>query len=80
MLSDDRIRKLSKEFICVKVDPRSPGEGKTAFEFKSTQYVPEVVFLAPDLEVLGRLEGRSPDEVLAEMQAALDAAKSSRRR
>lgn len=78
VFSDARIQKLAQDFVCVEVDPRSPGDGGDAFRFKSTRYVPEVVFLSPEGEVLSRLERRDPDGVVAEMQAALAKAASSR--
>ncbi len=78
VFSDSRIRKLAQEFICVEVDPRSPGDGADAFRFKSTRYVPEVVFLSPEGEVLSRLERRDPDGVVAEMQAVLSRASGVR--
>lgn len=72
MLSDARIRKLAEGFVCVKVDPRDPGPGRAAFEHKSTRYVPEVVFLSPRGETLGRLDAATVDGVLESMRAALE--------
>jgi hypothetical protein len=57
VFSDSRIRELAKDFVCVAIDPREqPGEYAAAQAYKATRYVPEVVFLTPDLRVLKRLE------------------------
>lgn len=71
MLSDARIQKLAGEFICVKVDPRDRSADRDAMEFKSTRYVPEVVFLSPQGDVIDRLEERSVDGVVRTMEEVL---------
>ena len=73
MFSDARIQELAVEFVCVKVDPRQPGVNSEAFEYKSTRYVPEVVFLDPDGEVVERLEERTVEGVAATMESVLEA-------
>jgi len=78
VFSDERIKKLSQEFICVKVDPRNPKGDRAAFEHKSTRYVPEVVFLSPDGEVLDRLEDRSVDGAAETMEDVLKQVKRRR--
>ncbi len=71
MLSDGRIQKLAEKFVCVKVDPRDRGADRDALEHKSTNYVPEVVFLSPEGEVIDRLEDRSVEGVAEVMEAVL---------
>ena len=73
MFSDARIQELAVDFVCVKVDPNDPGENREAFEYKSTRYVPEVVFLDPDGEVVERLEERTVEGVAATMESVLEA-------
>ena len=71
MFSDSRIVKLAEEFVCVKVDPRVRAEYEAASEYKSTRYVPEVVFLDPQGEVVGRLEDRSVEGAASAMEQVL---------
>jgi len=71
VLSDARVREAAKGFVCVRVDPRSPGESQAAFEFKSTRYVPEVVLIAPDGEVIDRISARSPEAFATVLRDAL---------
>lgn len=71
VFSDARIRELAERFVCVKVDPRDPRDGGDAFRYKSTRYVPEVVFIDPEGEVISRLQSRDADGVVEEMRAAL---------
>jgi hypothetical protein len=71
VLSDARVREAAKDFVCVRIDPRSPGETRAAFEFKSTRYVPEVVLLSPDGEVIDRISARSPEGFAAVLRDAL---------
>ena len=75
MFSDSRIRELAEQFICVKVDPRDRNADRAAFEYKSTRYVPEVVFLSPDGEVVGRLGDRSVGSVVATLETVLKSAR-----
>jgi len=69
VFSDKKVQRLARGFICVKVDPR---ERVQAWEFKSTRYVPEVVFLTNDLEVIARLEDRTVPGTARLMQKILD--------
>lgn len=71
MFSDSRIQELAKEFVCVKVDPRERGVDRTPFRYKSTRYVPEVVILSSEGEVLGRIEEHTAAGVAAKMETAL---------
>ena len=75
MFSDNRIQKLAADFVCVKVDPRDRGVDQEAYEHKSTKYVPEVVFLDPKGEVVGRLEDRSVEGAAQAMEKVLEAVK-----
>ena len=62
--SDAKVRKLSEEFICVKADPRaSDGIYGDAAEYKATRYVPEVVLIDPDGEVVDYIDSRSVEGV-----------------
>ena len=74
VFSDARVQKLMKEFVCVKVDPRDPNHDPEAMEYKQSRYVPEVVFLNPDLVVQGTLEGRSVEEAITELETVLKGA------
>ena len=73
MFSDARIQELAADFVCVKVDPRDPGESREAFEYKSTRYVPEVVFIAPDGEIVDGLDARDAKGAAETMESVLDA-------
>ena len=61
MLSEAVVREAAKGFVPVRVDPRSPGDDRAAFEYKSTRYVPEIVLIAPDGEVIDRVKERNPE-------------------
>ncbi len=78
MLSDDKVRKAAKKFVCVKVDPRSPGDGRDALKHKTTRYVPELVILDPAGEEGTVVEDRSVDGILSAMDDALRELKSAR--
>ena len=71
MFSDSRIVKLAEQFVCVKVDPRVRSEFELASDYKSTRYVPEVVFLDSRGEVVDRLEDRSVEGAAATMERVL---------
>ena len=75
MFSDSRILKLAEDFVCVKVDPRDRTEFEVASEYKSTRYVPEVVFLDHRGEVVARLEDRSVEGAAATMEKVLQKVK-----
>ena len=70
-LSDERVREEMKGFVCVKIDPRSPGSSRAAFDHKSTRYVPEMVLLMADGEVMERPDRYEPGELAATLKAAL---------
>ena len=53
MFSDETVKELAEEFVCVKVDPR---ETRDAWAYKATRYVPEVVFIDSELDVVTRLD------------------------
>ena len=72
MFSHDRVRPLLDRFVLVRADPRSPEVDKSLFSrYKSTRFVPEIVFVSPDGEVLGRLADRSPAGAARELEAVL---------
>lgn len=74
MFSDSKVAGLLKQFIVVKADPRSLSFDSGMRRHKVTRYVPEVVLLSPDEEVLGRFDSRaSVTEVRRLLQAALEA-------
>ena len=75
MFSDSKVQELAKEFVCVNLDPR---ETQDAREFKSTQFIPEVVFLTKDLKVLTRLSDRTVPATVSLMQRVLKKVKSDR--
>jgi len=72
VLSRKRIRDLLDQFICVKVDPRKPDFDRDALRYKSTRYVPEVVFLDPRGEVIDHLEDRSLDGAARTLEVVLE--------
>ena len=78
MFSNSRIQELAEQFICVKADPRDRNVDQAAFEYKSTRYVPEVVFLSPDGEVVARLEDRTVRGAAAAMEGVLKRVQQSR--
>ncbi len=74
MFSLPEVRSLLDRFVLLKVDPRNPGAGAPASEWKSTRYVPEVVLLSPEGEVLDRIDESSElsaDGARAVLTAAL---------
>jgi len=75
VFSDAKVRKLAEELVCVKVDPRLRGTDQEAYEYKSTRYVPEVVFIDPQGEVVARLEDRSASGAAAAMEKVLQSVK-----
>ena len=79
MFSDSRVKKLAKEFVCVKVDPRDPNRDREAMAYKSTRYVPDVVFVSPEGEELGSLRERTAEGAAAELEAVLARVKGASR-
>ena len=79
MLSDARVQEVLAEFLTVKVDPRQAGFDREALDrYKSTRYVPEIVLIAPDGAVLGRLDANATiDSAVAALKDALRRAKST---
>ena len=74
MLSHAEVQKLGEQFVWVKIDPRDRSVPRAPFQHKSTEYVPEVVFL--DVrngreEVIQRLGDRSVSSVLNTMRLVL---------
>jgi len=56
VLSTPDVRKYLDEYVRVKVDPRATDADRSAYKYKSTRFVPEVVLVRPDGNVLGRLD------------------------
>ena len=72
MFSQESIRSLLDQFICVKIDPKKPGFDRDTLRYKSTRYVPEVVLLDPDGEVIDHLEDRSVDGAAYTLETVLE--------
>lgn len=72
MLSTQAVQTLLKDFVRVKSDPRARNVNRSLYQkYKSTQYVPEVVFVSPDGKSLGLLKSRELPGAVAEMEAVL---------
>jgi hypothetical protein len=73
VFSNEQVLELARRFVCMKADPADRGLDRSVFAHKATRYVPEVVFLSPDEEVLGRLDtGRlDPEAAAAQLEAVL---------
>ena len=73
MFSDPAVVALvTSKFVAVKADPRASNFTAETMNYKLTQYVPEVVLLTTDLEVLGRLNGfAEADEAQQLLEAAI---------
>jgi hypothetical protein len=72
VLSDAKVREITKEFICVNVDPRKVPRDHPALEHKSTRFVPEIVLLTPDEEAFDSVDDRDPEDFAATLQKALE--------
>ena len=68
---------VSNQFVAIKADPKSPTFDQDVMrKYKSTPFVPEVVLIGPDEQVLGRLHsGASVDQARDALQTALKAVK-----
>lgn len=73
MFSDARIQELAADFVWVKADPNQRNVNRGAFQYKATRYVPEVVFVSPDGDVVKRLQERTVEGVAATMESVLEA-------
>ena len=71
MLSDDAVGKMSRSFVCVKLDPRETRDG---MQHKTTKYVPELVVIDSKERFVRSLESRSAPELVNEMRQALEKA------
>jgi hypothetical protein len=71
VFSNPKVLELAKDFVAYKADPQSATVDQDSFRHKSTQYVPEVVFLSPQGEVVRRLEDESVEGTVAAMKAVL---------
>jgi thioredoxin-related protein len=79
VFASQRVQELSRQFVCVKVDPRDLGACREAMEYKTTRFVPEVRFLDPQGEVVEELQRGSPDQVAEQMQSVLEGVKRKSR-
>jgi C-terminal processing protease CtpA/Prc len=63
---------LAEQFVCVKADPHDKKGVEGAFEYRSNDSVPEVVFLSHEKEVLARFELETAEDALSTMKTVLE--------
>jgi hypothetical protein len=71
--SDPQVVELTKKFVCVNIDPRNDPKG-VGQQF-GVRGVPDVRLLGPDGVEIQKLQGRSPQQVLQQLQSVLDSVK-----
>ena len=77
VFSDPRIKDMAKHFVPVRIDPRDGNEGQ---EYRATRFVPEVVFLTTTGKVIARIEDRSSNGVLKDMEQVVRRVENAKRR
>ena len=63
MFSLADIKPLVDKTVRLKVDQRAPNHDTSATRFKATRYVPEIVMVDADLNVLARIDSNSGFDV-----------------
>ena len=75
MLSQAEVQEVAAEFVTVKIDPRETADAR---EHKTTRYVPELVVLDSQQNLISSIQARSAPAMVEALRKALKKARQSR--